>query len=128
MVKAKYMKLRDLNKNLADFLIHAITDHTIKETGQPMFTHVKRWDKLNQEDGMEIKFSIDGVELDFIHCWKDYEKAWDTDVMKQAKKIITDKMWDTFDSIRTKDNILEKHMESKINELFPDLEDEDDGY
>ena len=127
MVKKDYKKLKDLNKNLADFLIHAITTHTIKETGQAIFTNIKGWDKLNQGDGMKIKFSIDGVELDFIHCWKDYENAWDRGVMKQAKKMITDKMYDTFDGIRTKANVLEKYIKSKINELFPDLEDED-GY
>ena len=125
MTKINYMKLIELNKHLSNFVIHAITQHTIKETGQAMFTHVKGWENLNQDGGMEIKYSIDGIELDFIECWKDYEEAWEKDVRKQAKEIITDKMWKTFDGIRDNARILENYMKKKVDELFPDLVDDD---
>lgn len=129
MVKKGYNEIEDLNKDMAHFIIKAITNHTLKETSQPIYTHVKGWEDLNKgENGIDVKYIVDGIELDFFECWKDYEEAWNKGVKKQAKKMIEDKVWDMFDGLRDKANILEKYMKEKIDELFPDLIDEDDGY
>ena len=125
MVKKDFKSISDLNDHLAKFIIHAITNHTLKETGKPNFRKVKGWENINTGDGMDVKYIVDGVELDFFECWNDYEEAWDKDVYKQAKKMITDKMWDVFDGIRDKANTLEKYMKEKIDELFPDLVDDE---
>ena len=120
MVKTDFMTLRDLNDDLSWFIIKAI-NKCAKREGNNFFPNVKGWD-IDLGKDMDIKMSINGVDIDFIACWKDYEEAWNTGIMKKAKEMITNKMWNTFDGIRTKANVLEKYMKSKINELFPDLE------
>ena len=125
MVKKDFKSISDLNDHLAHFIIHAITNHTLKETGESNFRKIKGWENINTGDGMDVKYIVDGVELDFFECWNDYEEAWNRGVRKQAKKMITDKMWDIFDGIRDKANTLEKYMKEKIDELFPDLVEDD---
>lgn len=120
MVKTSMMKLRDLNDDLSWFIIKAITK-CAKREGKDFFLNVEGWDE-NLGNDMDIKMSINGIDVDFIACWKDYEEAWRIGVIKKAKEMITDKMWDVFDGISDKANILEKYLNEKIDEMFPDLE------
>lgn len=120
------MKLRELNDDMSWFVIKAITKHALKN-GKKFFGEIDDWG-IDLGNDMDIKYSINGVELDFVECWKDYEKAWERGVKKKAKELITQKTWDVFDGIRDKASKLEEYLTEKIDELFPDLIDEDDEY
>ena len=124
MVKTDFMTIDDLNNEMGWFVIHSITRHALKN-GKTFFGDIKEWGK-DLGKNIEITYSINGIELDFIECWKDYEKVWSREIRKKAKEMITKKTWDMFNGIREKANKLEKHVKEKIDELFPDLINEDD--
>ncbi len=123
MVKTTFMKLKDLNNDLSWFIIKAITKHT-KKVSKNLFPEVDGWDDNLGKD-MDIKLSVNGVELDFIECWKDFEEAWEIGVKKKAKERFENSMFDVYKKLYDKVQSLDNYIDRKINELFPDLEDED---
>jgi len=118
-----YGELEKKNKDFAWFYIRALTMHS-KKVGDGMFNSVIGWEDLNKKD-IDIKLIINGVEVDFIDVWSSYVEAWERTTKKKAREIVRDR-FNKIDDLYGKLSNLDKYVKDKINELFPEIEDEED--